>query len=152
MSTIAGTGQCGSNPPIGSALTTQLTPVQSIVVDSHDQVYFVDQYFGALYVVSTGGVISKVAELNPYGGPNLLAIDSQDRIYFLSYVPNAFGVVAPGAAPQMVNLPSLPLSAKVQFRVYLALRLTLPTTFTFAVSRSRPYFDTLRICSPMAPP
>jgi len=108
LSTIAGTGQCGSNPPIGSALTTQLTPVQSIVVDSHDQVYFVDQYFGALYVVSTDGVISKVAELNPYGGPNLLAIDSQDRIYFLGYVPNAFGVVAPGAAPQMVNLPPFP--------------------------------------------
>jgi uncharacterized protein (TIGR03437 family) len=106
LSTIAGTGQCGSNPPIGSALTTQLTFVQSIVVDSHDQVYFVDAYFGALYVVSTGGVISKVAELNPYNGPNLLAIDSQDRIYFLSYVPNAFGVVAPGAAPQFVSLPS----------------------------------------------
>jgi hypothetical protein len=106
LSTIAGTGQCGNNPPIGSALTTQLTPVQSIVVDSHDQVYFVDQYFGALYVVSTAGVISKVAELNPYGGPNLLAIDSQDRIYFLSYVPITFGVVAPGAAPQFVSLPS----------------------------------------------
>jgi uncharacterized protein (TIGR03437 family) len=106
LSTIAGTGQCGSNPPIGSALTTQLTPVQSIVVDSHDQVYFVDGYFGALYVVSTTGVISRVAELNPYGGPNLLAIDSQDRIYFLGSSADTFGVVAPGAAPQFVSLPS----------------------------------------------
>jgi uncharacterized protein (TIGR03437 family) len=106
LSTIAGTGQCGSNLPIGSALTTQLTLVQSIVVDSHGQVYFVDQYFGALYVVSTDGVISKAAELNPYLGPNLLAIDSQDRIYFLSDILNTFGVVAPGAAPQFVSLPS----------------------------------------------
>ncbi len=110
LSTIAGTGQCNESANSispGPALTTRLTPVDSIVVDSHNQVYFVD-YLGALYMVSTEGVISNVVELSIYGGPNLLAIDSHDHIYFLTYVLDALGLVVPGAAPQLVNPPPSP--------------------------------------------
>jgi hypothetical protein len=76
ISTIAGTGQCGYTPPIGLALTTDLTQVTSIVVDSHNQIYFVD-HLGSLYVVSTAGKISNVADVAPDACVfTTLAIDS----------------------------------------------------------------------------
>ncbi len=102
LATIAGTGQCSYTSPTGPALTTKLTPVTSMVVDSHNQVYFVD-FLGSLYVVSSAGVISKIADITPGAGAfTKLAIDSHDRVYFLSlfYV---FGRVAPGAAPQIID-------------------------------------------------
>jgi len=97
LSTIAGTGQCGYNPPIGPALTTQLTQVTSLVVDSHNQVYFAD-YLASLYMVSTAGVISKVADITPNDYYPKLAIDSKDRIYYISEF-GTFGRMAPGSPP-----------------------------------------------------
>lgn len=99
LSTVAGTGQCSTTPPSGPALSTQLTAVNSVAVDSHDQVYFADTG-GVVYVVSKA-VISKVADLSSgqQGIFPRLAIDSQDRLYFASF----FGVldrIAPGSPPQ----------------------------------------------------
>lgn len=103
LSTIAGNGQCGYNPPIGPALTTELTRVTSIAVDSHNRVYFVD-FLGSLYVVSSASVIGKVADIALDAGAfTKLAIDSKDRVYFLSRY-NIFGSVVLGAAPQAIGI------------------------------------------------
>ncbi len=100
LSTVAGTGQCSSTPPSGPALTTELTEVNSIAVDSKGQVYFADAS-GSVYVVSTEAVISKVADLNSgqQGIFPKLAIDSQDRVYFASFF-GRFDRIAPGSPPQ----------------------------------------------------
>jgi uncharacterized protein (TIGR03437 family) len=103
LSTIAGTGQCtAGSSSIGPALTTQLTQVNSVVVDSHDQVYFAD-FYGTLYVVSAAGVISEVAEITPAIPNPKLAIDPQDRVYFLS--DQIFGRVVSGQAPEYIDVP-----------------------------------------------
>jgi uncharacterized protein (TIGR03437 family) len=103
LSTIAGTGQCtASSSSSGPALTTQLTQVNSLVVDSHDQVYFAD-FYGTLYVVSAAGVISEVAEITPAIPNPKLAIDPQDRVYFLG--DRIFGRVVSGQAPEYIDVP-----------------------------------------------
>ena len=107
LSTIAGTGQCSYTAPTGPALMTQLRTVESIVVDSHNQVYFVDLN-GTLYMVSTEGSISIVVDSTFYGGPYPLAIDSRDRIYLLGYFPPFLGLIVPGSAFQSINLPYSP--------------------------------------------
>jgi len=105
LSTVAGTGQCSTTPPSGPALSTQLTAVNSVAVDSHDQVYFGDAS-GFVYVVSKA-VISTVVNLSSgqQGIFPKLAIDSQDRLSFASF----FGVLdrlTPGSAPQdFTNIP-----------------------------------------------
>jgi hypothetical protein len=65
LSTVAGTGECSTTPRNGPALTTELTEVRSIAVDSNGQVYFADVN-GSIYMVSTLGVVSNVATIQ-YG-------------------------------------------------------------------------------------
>jgi uncharacterized protein (TIGR03437 family) len=101
LSTVAGTGQCSTTPPSGPALTTELDEVLSIVVDSHNQVYFADVY-GSVYLVSSQGVIGNVTTpANQDGFVPKMAIDSQDRIYLLSYL-GLFERIAPGSQPQII--------------------------------------------------
>ena len=99
LSTVAGTGRCSTTPPSGPALSTELTAVNSIAVDSHDQVYFAD-IGGFVYVVSKA-VISKVADLSSgqQGIFPRLAVDSQDRLYFASFF-GIFDRIAPGSPPK----------------------------------------------------
>jgi uncharacterized protein (TIGR03437 family) len=102
VSTVAGTGQCSTTPPSGPALTTELTAVSSIALDSHGQVYFAD-IDGTLYVVSTEGLISKVVSVAEAGLPKI-AIDSQDRVYVISML-GVFVQILPGSQPQLISLP-----------------------------------------------
>ncbi len=100
ITTIAGTGQCYTEPS-GPALTTELTQVTSLAVDSHNQVYFGDIY-GYIFMISTTGAITQVADINYAFGEGLkLAIDSQDRLYYGS--SEVFGRVVPGTAPQLIS-------------------------------------------------
>jgi uncharacterized protein (TIGR03437 family) len=104
LSTIAGTGQCtAGSSSSGPALTTQLAQVNSVVVDSHDQVFFAG--FESLYMVSREGVITEVAEMDPGSPSPKLAIDAKDRVYFLSVSGNVFGRVLPGGATEYVGVP-----------------------------------------------
>jgi uncharacterized protein (TIGR03437 family) len=101
ISTIAGTGQCSYTEPSGPALTTELTQVTGLALDSHNQVYFGDIY-GYIFMISTAGVISQVADIDDAFGLGLkLAIDSQDRVYFLDRF--ILGRLVPGGAPQPIG-------------------------------------------------
>jgi uncharacterized protein (TIGR03437 family) len=101
LSTIAGTGQCSYTEPSGPALTTELTQVTGLAVDSNNQVYFGDIY-GYIFMISTAGVISQVADIDSAFGLGLkLAIDSQDRVYYGS--SEVFGRVVPGTPPQSIS-------------------------------------------------
>jgi uncharacterized protein (TIGR03437 family) len=104
LSTVAGTGECSTTPPNGPALTTELTEVRSIAVDSNGQVYFADVN-GSIYMVSTLGVVSNVATIQ-YGILPKIAIDSQDRIYLISTY-GVFARITPGSAPQIISSPPL---------------------------------------------
>jgi uncharacterized protein (TIGR03437 family) len=92
LTTVAGSGRCGSTAPAGSAKSADLPPIASIAFDSQNRLYLSNQF--GVFVVSADGSIVPVTVQSPGSYPKL-AIDSKDRIY-LSGVGNTLFRINPG--------------------------------------------------------
>jgi hypothetical protein len=90
LSTVAGTGNCGSTVPKTLGPGIDLPFVYTLAVDSHDNI-FAGLNFGTsagLYSLATGGAFSLVPGLT---FPSAIAMDSKDRLYVVGY----FGGLSP---------------------------------------------------------
>jgi uncharacterized protein (TIGR03437 family) len=97
-SIYAGTGQFGNAGDGGLATAASFGAIGGVGVDSADNVYVEDWYYGVIHKISPQGVISKFSSTTMT--PNALLVTANGSLYFGA--GNKIESILPGAAAQVI--------------------------------------------------
>jgi uncharacterized protein (TIGR03437 family) len=108
LTTVAGTGNCGTSDVGTPNQTPDLAPPQSIAVDSQNRVYFADINSNVYAVAPDGKIAALTVPPGVFSYFAKLAIDSKDRIYIIDHT--SLVRIPPGGQPETIvsRPPMLP--------------------------------------------
>jgi uncharacterized protein (TIGR03437 family) len=101
LSTVAGTGKCGTSITTGNAISTDLPPTNQIAVDSTGRIYGAATFF--IYSISSSGAVSRMFGDSGIPLP-MIAVDSKDRLYTASFLGNGISRTNPDGTSQPLGV------------------------------------------------
>jgi uncharacterized protein (TIGR03437 family) len=97
LSTIAGTGRCGTSNPSGPALSSDLPPTNQLAIDSTDRVYGAADF--QVYSVSGSGQVATISGNAAITLPSIV-VDSKDNLFLTAFLANGISRRSPDGSSQ----------------------------------------------------